>query len=100
MTESATVAGQAHAMRDAIATAVELGVIGFCYYEPAWIPLPVNNTVEAWEQYGYGWANVFACIYDKPNVSGTGSPDASRALFFDDGSPKPSLNVFRDVYQE
>ena len=99
-TYQATIQGQANAVRDAIATAVELGVIGLCYYEPAWIPLPAHNTVETWEQYGYGWANVFAGIYDAPNVSGTGGPDTSRALFFDDGSPKLSLNVFRYVYGE
>jgi arabinogalactan endo-1,4-beta-galactosidase len=91
----ATVQGQADAMRDAIAVAVEIGAIGICYYEPAWVPLPANNTVETWEKYGYGWANVFACIYDNPNVSETGAPDASRTLFLDDGRPKPSLNVFR-----
>jgi arabinogalactan endo-1,4-beta-galactosidase len=99
-TYPATVQGQANALRDAIATAVEIGAIGICYYEPAWIPLPANNTVETWEEYGYGWANVFARIYDKPNVSGTGSPDTSRALFFDDGRPKLSLNVFKYVYSD
>jgi arabinogalactan endo-1,4-beta-galactosidase len=99
-TYPATVQGQAHTMRDAIAAAVELGAIGMCYYEPAWIPLPADNTVETWEKYGYGWANVYARVYDKPNVSETGSPDTSRALFFDDGRPKPSLNVFKYVYSE
>jgi arabinogalactan endo-1,4-beta-galactosidase len=94
----ATVQGQATAMRDAIAAAVEIGAIGLCYYEPAWVPLPAHNTVETWEKYGYGWANVFARIYDNANVSETGAPDSSRTLFSDDGSPRLSLNVFRYVY--
>ncbi|MDR1398492.1 MAG: glycosyl hydrolase 53 family protein [Treponema sp.] len=99
-THPATVQWQADAMRDAIAVAVELGFIGLCYYEPAWIALPAHNTVETWEKHGYGWANVFACMYDMPNVGETGSPDSSRALFFDDGRPKSALNVFKDVYSE
>ncbi len=57
---------------------------GFCYWEPAWIPVP-----------GSGWATMEACEY--MNEKGPGGNEwANQALFDYDGNALPALEVIRD----
>ncbi len=57
---------------------------GFCYWEPAWIPVP-----------GSGWATEAACAYI--HESGPyGNEWANQALFDYDGNALPALEVIRD----
>ncbi|MBD8068641.1 glycosyl hydrolase 53 family protein [Bacillus sp. PS06] len=100
-----TVQGQATAVRDVIEAVVNVGEagIGVFYWEPAWIPVgPAENLTEnkaIWEKYGSGWATSFAAEYD-PHDAGAwygGSAVDNQALFDFNGSPLPSLNVFKYV---
>lgn len=57
---------------------------GFCYWEPAWLPVP-----------GSGWATKTAIAY--MNEKGPGGNEwANQALFDYDGNALPALEVIRD----
>ena len=96
-----SVYGQALALRDVIAAAADAGGIGVFYWEPAWIPVGSNYETnrEIWNQFGSGWASVYASVYD-PKDAGIyygGSAVDNQALFDFSGHPLPSLNVFKLV---
>lgn len=57
---------------------------GFCYWEPAWIPVP-----------GSQWATVKACEYMHEKGPG-GNEWANQALFDYDGNALPALEIIRD----
>ncbi len=57
---------------------------GFCYWEPAWLPVP-----------GSGWATKAACAYIGEAKPG-GNEWANQALFDYDGNALPALAVIRD----
>lgn len=57
---------------------------GFCYWEPAWIPVP-----------GSGWASDDAIVYMREKGPG-GNEWANQALFDYDGNALPALQVIRD----
>ena len=57
---------------------------GFCYWEPAWIPVS-----------GSGWATDAACAYMGEKGPG-GNEWANQALFDYDGNALPALAVIRD----
>lgn len=57
---------------------------GFCYWEPAWLPVP-----------GSGWATPQACAYMGDKGPG-GNEWANQALFDYDGNTLPALSVIRD----
>ncbi|MDO5337815.1 MAG: glycosyl hydrolase 53 family protein [Eubacteriales bacterium] len=82
-----TLEGQADFMRDILTIIREvpenLGR-GFCYWEPAWIPVP-----------GSGWATEAACAYMGEKGPG-GNEWANQALFDYDGNTLPALEVIRD----
>lgn len=61
---------------------------GFCYWEPAWLPVP-----------GSGWATDEAIAY--MNEKGPGGNEwANQALFDYDGNALPALKVIRDWGRE
>ena len=100
---SATVQGQAHMVRDIIASASAGGAIGVCYWEGVWIPVGSNASTNAtiWEEHGSGWASRFAKDYD-PNDAGKyygGCSWDNQAMFDHKGYPLSSLNVFKYVYE-
>ena len=93
---AATVQGQANALRAVTQSAVNGGAIGWCYWEPAWLPVP-GETFEAqsalWETYGSGWASSYAAAYD-PDDAGLyygGSSWDNQALFDFQGHPLATL---------
>lgn len=97
MDYAATVQGQANALRAVTQSAVSGGALGWCYWEPAWLPVP-GGTKEAqaalWEKYGSGWASSFAGSYD-PNDAGLyfgGSSWDNQALFDFTGHPLATLS--------
>lgn len=57
---------------------------GFCYWEPAWLPVP-----------GSGWATEAAIAYMEEKGPG-GNEWANQALFDYDGHSLPALKVIRD----
>lgn len=59
---------------------------GFCYWEPAWLPVP-----------GSHWATPQACEYMGDHGPG-GNEWANQALFDYDGNTLPALNVIRDFH--
>ncbi len=94
---AATVQGQANALQAVTQAASDGGAIGWCYWEPAWLPVP-GDTFEAqsalWEQYGSGWASSYAASYD-PDDAGLyygGSSWDNQALFNFTGHPLATLS--------
>lgn len=93
--------GQIEAIRDCALTVASLGEagLGICYWEPAWIPVPVKDgerRIDIWEKYGSGWASSYAGEYD-PNDAGKnygGSGWDNQALFDYSGHPLKSLDMF------
>jgi len=103
--------GQADMISDVISAVTDVGDlgIGFCYWEPAWIPVQVaydedgtliNSVKEEnrviWNRCGSGWASVFAGEYD-PDDAGQyygGSAVDNQALFDYEGHPLESLRTF------
>ncbi|MDO4339699.1 MAG: glycosyl hydrolase 53 family protein [Eubacteriales bacterium] len=83
--------GQARFMEDiqAVIKNVPEGLgKGFCYWEPAWIPVP-----------GSGWASPEACAYMGEKGPG-GNEWANQALFDYEGNSLPALEVIRDFQPE
>ena len=102
-----SVQGQAHALRDVIATVSDVDQdagLGVYYWEPAWLPVGPASALEAnkvlWERDGSGWASSAAAEYD-PVDAGVyygGSAWENQALFAADGTPLSSLSTFEYVY--
>lgn len=59
---------------------------GFCYWEPAWLPVP-----------GSEWASLDACVYMGEKGPG-GNEWANQALFDYEGNALPALSVIRDFH--
>lgn len=79
--------GQADFMKDLLEAVREVPEgrgKGFCYWEPAWIPVP-----------GSGWATKEACEYVEEAGPG-GNEWANQALFDYEGNALPALEVIRD----
>ena len=95
-----TVQGQANEVADVAAAMAEIGGIGVCYWEGAWVPVGTESWEEnsaRWEEYGSGWASSYAGSYD-PNDAGRyyGGSAVDNQTFFDfNGKALPSLAVFR-----
>jgi arabinogalactan endo-1,4-beta-galactosidase len=108
-----TVQGQARAMADVVKAVASLGdaALGVFYWEPGWIPVPVDNNAASpevawqqrstlWEKHGSGWASSYAGGYD-PDDAGVwygGSACDNQALFDAEGHPLESLNIFGYCY--
>ena len=97
-----TVQGQANHVTEVIRAMHEIGGIGVCYWEGAWIPTGGASWEEnaaLWEQYGTGWASSHAASYD-PDDAGLyygGCACENQAMFDFTGRALPSLDVFRLV---
>lgn len=99
-----SVAGQANHVRnltDTMVNKVKRGV-GISYWEGTWIPVGTTSWEEnnaKWDQYGSGWANVYASSYDKeaPTESNGGCTWENQAFFDWLGHPLESLKVFNLV---
>lgn len=97
-----TVQGQANEVADVIQAMADIGGIGVCYWEGAWVPVGTSSWEEnsaKWEQYGSGWASSFAAEYD-PKDAGQyygGCACDNQAMFDFSGKALPSLSVFKDV---
>ena len=97
-----SVQGQANEVVDVIEAMAEIGGIGVCYWEGAWVPVGGAShaeNAEKWEACGSGWASSFAWEYD-PNDAGKyygGCACDNQALFDFTGHALPSLQVFRLV---
>ncbi len=95
-----TVQGQVNEVTDVVAAINEIGGIGVCYWEGAWIPAGGSSyaeNAEAWERYGCGWASSYAGEYD-PNDAGRyygGCACDNQTLFDFSGRALPSLAVFK-----
>ncbi len=95
-----TVQGQVNEVIDVAKAMAEIGGIGLCYWEGAWVPVGTeswekNSTL--WETYGSGWATSYAGSYD-PKDAGQyyGGCAVDNQTFFDfSGKALPSLAVFR-----
>ena len=99
-----SVQGQANEVRGVIAAMTEIGGIGVCYWEGAWVPVGGGSheeNAEKWERYGSGWASSFAAEYD-PDDAGKyygGCACDNQAMFDFSGEALPSLAVFRLVQE-
>ena len=97
MDYAATVQGQANALLAVTNAAVSGGALGWCYWEPAWLPVPGDTFEEQsvlWETYGSGWASSYAASYD-PDDAGLyygGTSWDNQALFDFSGNPLATLN--------
>ena len=95
-----TVQGQANEVRDVAAAVADIGGIGVCYWEGAWVPVGTESWEEnsaRWEQFGSGWASSYSAEYD-PNDAGKyygGSACDNQTMFDFSGKALPSLQVFR-----
>jgi len=91
-----TVQGQANALRAVTQAAADGGALGWCYWEPAWLPVPGDTPEEQsalWERYGSGWASSYAAGYD-PEDAGLyygGTSWDNQALFDFSGRALPTL---------
>ena len=97
-----TVQGQANEVIDVIQAMADIGGIGVCYWEGAWVPVGGASWEEnsaKWEAFGSGWASSYAWEYD-PDDAGKyygGCACDNQALFDFSGKALPSLSVFRLV---
>lgn len=97
-----TIQGQANEVADVIAAMAEIGGIGVCYWEGAWVPVggaSYEENAEKWEKYGSGWASSFAAEYDPADAGQYygGCACDNQAMFDFEGKALPSLAVFRLV---
>ena len=94
-----TVQGQVNEFTDVAQAMADIGGIGVCWWEGAWVPVGTNSWEEnsaKWEEYGSGWASSYAWEYD-PNDAGKyygGSACDNQTLFDFSGKALPSLAVF------
>ena len=95
-----SVQGQINEVTDVAQAMADIGGIGLCYWEGAWVPVGRHSYEEnaaLWEKYGSGWASSYAGSYD-PKDAGVyygGCACDNQALFDFDGRALPSLQVFR-----
>ena len=95
-----SVQGQVNAVTDVVRAVREIGGVGVCYWEVAWVPVGTTSYEEnsvKWERFGSGWASSFAAEYD-PDDAGVyygGSACDNQAMFDFTGKALPSLQVFR-----
>ncbi|MBQ3356595.1 MAG: glycosyl hydrolase 53 family protein [Oscillospiraceae bacterium] len=94
-----SVQGQADALWDVIDTVARLpGGMGVVYWEGAWISVGGASWEEnraLWEQYGSGWASVYAADYDPDAGRYHGGCAVDNQAFFDPkGHPLESLKLF------
>lgn len=99
---SADEKGQAKCVRDVINAVNNAGGIGVFYWEGAWISVgeaDYNANLPIWEKYGSGWASSYGAAYDPEGVGEYygGSSWDNQAMFYPDGTPRQSLNVFNMV---
>ncbi len=98
---------QIQVVKDCVETLSTFGeyAVGVCYWEPAWIPVPVEegqDRSEIWEKYGSGWASSYAGGYD-PKDAGEyygGSAWDNQAWFDSEGKPLSSLNTYEQIKEE
>lgn len=103
---TATVQGQAKAVRDVAQAVADMGDagLGFFYWEPAWTSVNPDGTAEdnsaIWETNGSGWASSYAGEYDAVDAGQYygGSAWDNQAMFDSTGHPLSSLNVFKYIY--
>ena len=94
-----TAQGQANEFTDVAQAMADIGGVGVCYWEGAWVPVGTNSWEEnsaKWEQFGSGWASSYAWEYD-PNDAGKyygGSACDNQTMFDFSGKALPSLAVF------
>ena len=94
-----SVQGQVNEFTDVAQAMADIGGIGVCYWEGAWVPVGTASWEEnsaKWEQYGSGWAASYAWEYD-PNDAGKyygGSACDNQTLFDFSGQALPSLAMF------
>ncbi len=94
-----TVQGQANEIADVAQAMADIGGIGICYWEGAWVPVGTESWEEnsaRWERFGSGWASSFAWEYD-PGDAGKyygGCACDNQTLFDFSGRALPSLAVF------
>ena len=108
-----SVEGQATVIRDTIAAVSAIGPsgIGTFYWEPAWIPVPVENQeslteeqvkierMKKWRKYGSGWASIYAAEVDPEVVDDENGGNWDNQAYFDfNGKALESLNVYKYVY--
>ena len=95
-----SVQGQVNEVTDVAQAVADIGGIGVCYWEGAWVPVGTVSFEEnsaKWERFGSGWASSFAAEYD-PEDAGQyygGCACDNQALFDFSGKALPSLQVFR-----
>ena len=95
-----SVQGQVNEFTDVAQAMADIGGIGVCYWEGAWVPVGTASWEEnsaKWEQYGSGWAASYAWEYD-PNDAGKyygGSACDNQTLFDFSGKALPSLAMFK-----
>ncbi len=103
-TYGVSVQAQATYMHDLIEAMSEIGAVGVFYWEPAWI----NTSSSDWNEYGTGWASIYAKDYDSEVTSAGSCTTTNTALFKAKGSSGTnrykfqaleSLNVFKYVYK-
>ena len=94
-----SVQGQVNEFTDVAQAMADIGGIGVCYWEGAWVPVGTASWEEnsaKWEQYGSGWAASYAWEYD-PNDAGKyygGSACDNQTLFDFSCKALPSLSMF------
>ncbi len=94
-----SVQGQVNEFTDVVQAMADIGGIGVCWWEGAWVPVGTNSWEEnsaKWEAYGSGWASSYAWEYD-PNDAGKyygGSACDNQTLFDFSGKALPSLAMF------
>ena len=97
-----TVQGQANHISDVIGAMADIGGIGVCWWEGAWVPVGRDSREEnqaLWQEHGSGWASSYAGEYD-PDDAGVyygGCACDNQTLFDFSGRALPSLSVFRMV---
>ena len=94
-----SVQGQVNEVTDLVAAMQEIGGIGVCYWEGAWVPVGTDSYEEnaaKWQEFGSGWASSYVGEYD-PDDAGKywgGSACDNQTMFDFEGRALPSLAVF------